>query len=155
MPEGWMINSTTGKPLTDPKRSSEGLLLPIGGYKGSGLAIMLGLLAGVLNGAAFGKEVVDHNADDITQTNTGHFIIVVDIKRFIALDAFKTEVDRHFEDLRASKRLPGVDQIRLSGDIRRECREARARDGIPLPPALMAQLDTLATEIGIKALGNR
>lgn len=155
MPEGWMINSTTGKPLTDPKRSSEGLLLPIGGYKGSGLAIMLGLLAGVLNGAAFGKEVVDHNADDITVTNTGHFILAVDIKRFIPLDTFKAEVDRHFKDLRASKRLPGVDDIRLSGDIRRQCREERVRDGIPIPDALMTQLDKLAADLKITPLGAR
>src|SRR5215470_1370298 len=55
MPEGWMVNTASGEPLTDPKRSNEGVLLPIGGYKGAGLAIMLGLLGGVLNGAAFGK----------------------------------------------------------------------------------------------------
>jgi len=155
MPEGWMISSKTGKPLTDPKRSSEGLLLPIGNYKGSGLAIMLGLLAGVLNGAAFGKEVVDHNADDTTVTNTGHFIIAVDVKRFIGLDTFKSEVDRHFKDLRASKRLPGVDEIRLSGDIRRQCREERVRNGIPIPDALMGELDKLAGALGIAALGAR
>jgi L-2-hydroxycarboxylate dehydrogenase (NAD+) len=155
MPEGWMISTQTGKPLTDPKRSSEGLLLPIGGYKGSGLAIMLGLLAGVLNGAAFGKEVVDHNADDTTMTNTGHFIIAVDVKRFIPLDTFKSEVDRHFKDLRASKRLPGVEDIRLSGDIRRQCREERVKNGIPIPPALMAELDKLAGELGIAPLAQR
>jgi L-2-hydroxycarboxylate dehydrogenase (NAD+) len=47
-PKGWLIDTETGEPLIDPKRSSLGFLLPIGGYKGSGLAIMLGLLAGVL-----------------------------------------------------------------------------------------------------------
>ena len=41
------------------KRVAEGVLLPIGGYKGSGLALMIGLLAGVLNGAAFGRDVID------------------------------------------------------------------------------------------------
>src|SRR3974390_1677538 len=61
MPEGWLIDTETGEPLTDPARSAEGLLLPIGGHKGSGLAIMLGLLAGVLNGAAFGRDVIDFN----------------------------------------------------------------------------------------------
>ena len=61
MPEGWLIDTQTGGTLTDPKRSAEGLLLPIGGYKGAGLAIMLGLLGGVLNGAAFGRDVIDFN----------------------------------------------------------------------------------------------
>lgn len=51
MPEGWMIDAQ-GNPLTDPKRAEEGFLLPIGGYKGCGLALVFGLLAGTLNGAA-------------------------------------------------------------------------------------------------------
>ena len=59
MPEGWFVNAETGSPITDPNRSGEGLLLPMGEYKGSGLAIMLGLLGGVLNNAAFGRDVVD------------------------------------------------------------------------------------------------
>jgi L-2-hydroxycarboxylate dehydrogenase (NAD+) len=131
------------------------VLLPIGGYKGSGLAIMLGLLGGVLNGAAFGREVVDFNADDSSETNTGHFIVVVDIARFVPLAQFTAEVDRHMHDLRHSQRLPGVDAIRLPGERRRECREERTRDGVPLPDALVEQLDKLAAELGVKALAER
>jgi LDH2 family malate/lactate/ureidoglycolate dehydrogenase len=155
MPEGWFVDAKTGTPLTDPKRSAEGVLLPIGGYKGSGLAIMLGLLGGVLNGAAFGRDVVDFNADDRTETNTGHFIIALDIARFIPLEAFIAEVDRHLRDLRNSPLLPGYDAIRLPGERRRECRAERARDGIPLAPALLAQLDKLAGELGVKTLKER
>src|SRR5499427_5030884 len=155
MPEGWFVNAKTGEPLTDPKRSAEGVLLPIGGYKGAGLAMMLGLLAGTLNGAAFGKDVVDFNADDTSETNTGHFICAVDIKRFIALDAFTAEVDRHMDDFHASQRLPGFDAIRLPGERRRQCRAERLRDGIPLPDALAVQLDKLAGEMGVKAVARR
>src|SRR4029077_6732479 len=60
MPEGWMIDRQ-GRPLTDPKRAGEGCLLPIGGHKGYGLALIVGLLAGTLNGAAMGRELVDFN----------------------------------------------------------------------------------------------
>ena len=155
MPEGWFVDAKTGAPLTDPKRSAEGVLLPIGGYKGSGLAIMLGILAGVLNGAAFGRDVVDFNADDRSETNTGHFIVALDIARFIPLATFTAEVDRHLRDLRNSPRLPGVDAIRLPGERRRECRAERSRDGIPLAPALLTQLDKLAGELGVKRLAER
>ncbi len=155
MPEGWLIDRETGGPLTDPKKSAHGLLLPIGGYKGSGLAIMLGLLAGVLNGAAFGREVVDFNADDSSATNTGHFMVALDIARFVPLATFMAETDRHLRDLRASKRMPGVHDIRLPGDRRRECRAERLRDGVPLPAALLAQLDTLARDLGGEALRGR
>src|SRR3954466_8975750 len=67
MPEGWMIDRE-GKPLTDPKRAGEGFLMPIGGYKGYGLALIVGLLAGTLNGAAMGREVIDFNVDQNTPT---------------------------------------------------------------------------------------
>jgi LDH2 family malate/lactate/ureidoglycolate dehydrogenase len=155
MPEGWMISAATGAPLTDPKRSADGLLLPIGGYKGAGLAIMLGLLGGVLNGAAFGRDVVDFNADQSAETNTGHFIVAVDIPRFIPLDTFMAEVDRHLADLRASQRLPGVEAIRLPGDRRRAIRAERLRDGVPVPAMLMVELDRLAGELGVARLHQR
>ena len=155
MPEGWFVNRHDGTPLTDPRRSADGLLLPIGGYKGSGLALILGLLAGTLNGAAFGRDVVDFNADAESETNTGHFIVALDIARFVPLDAFTAEVDRHLRDLRASPRLPGFDAIRLPGDRRAECRAERTRDGVPLPPALLDQLDRLAQELRLQPLRGR
>jgi L-2-hydroxycarboxylate dehydrogenase (NAD+) len=155
MPEGWLIDTHTGGPLTDPQRSAEGLLLPIGGYKGSGLAIMLGLLGGVLNGAAFGREVIDFNYNQDGATNTGQFMVAIDIARFIPLATFMAETDRHLADLRASTRLPGVDRIRLPGDRRRDCRIDRLRDGIPLPAPLLLQLDKLAGELGVMTLQER
>ena len=155
MPEGWLVDSETGGPLTDPKRSAEGLLLPIGGYKGSGLAIMLGLLGGVLNGAAFGRDVIDFNYNQDGATNTGQFMVAIDIARFVPLATFVAETDRHLADLRASKRLRGVDHIRLPGDRRRACRVERLRNGIPLPAALLVQLDKLAGELGVSTVRER
>lgn len=155
MPEGWLFDPETGAPITDPKQGIHGLLAPIGGYKGSGLAIMLGLLAGTLNDAAFGRDVVDFNADDASETNTGQFILALDAARFVAPATFTAEVDRHLDELRGSARLPGVDAIRLPGDRRRQCRVERTRDGIPLPDALMAQLDKVAGELGVPPLGRR
>src|ERR1700746_1000016 len=130
-----------------PKRPSEGVLLPIGGYKGAGLALMIGLLAGVLNGAAFGRDVIDFNADDKSATNTGHCIAAIDIARFVPPQIFTAEVARDVGALRASQRLPGVDAIRLPGDRRAACRDERARDGVPVPAPLLAQLDKLAAEL--------
>ena len=155
MPEGWMVDAKTGEPLTDPKRSAEGILLPIGGYKGSGLALMLGLLAGPLNRAAFGKDVVDFNADDRAVTETGHVLIAVDVARFLDPAAFQAEVARHLDDLRASARLPGVERIRLPGEMRAARRRDRVANGVPLPPQLTAQLDRLAAETGVVRLGDR
>lgn len=152
MPEGWMVSRADGAPMTDAKRSTEGMLLPIGDHKGSGLALILGLLSGPLNGAAFGRDVVDFNADDSTETNTGHFILALDIARFVPLDEFKAEMDRHLRDLRASKTLPGAGAIRLPGDRRYALKKERIRDGIPVSAALRAQLDALAAKLSIASL---
>jgi L-2-hydroxycarboxylate dehydrogenase (NAD+) len=155
MPEGWMVDRTDGSPLTDPARSAEGLLLPIGGYKGAGLALVLGLLAGTLNGAAFGRDVIDFNADDESACDTGHFIVALDVSRFVPLADFTAEVDRHLRDLRASRRLPGVAAIRLPGEERRRRQEQRRREGVPLPPELLAELDRLADALAVARLRAR
>jgi LDH2 family malate/lactate/ureidoglycolate dehydrogenase len=152
MEKGWMVNTATGEDILDAKRAAEGLLLPIGGYKGSGLAVMLGLIAGPLNRAVFGADVIDFNADDASETNTGHFILALDIARFLPLDAYKAEVDRHVRELKESKRLPGIDEIRMPGERRRQCREDRLAKGLPLALPLVAQLDRLAEELGIAPL---
>ena len=94
-----MIDPKTGAAVTDPQQSAEALLLPMGGYKGAGLALMLGLLAGTLNGALFGRDCVDFNADPGTVTNTGQFVIALDPSRFQPLEQFKAEVDRHMREL--------------------------------------------------------
>jgi L-2-hydroxycarboxylate dehydrogenase (NAD+) len=155
MQPGWMVNTATGQDIIDAKHAAEGLLLPIGGYKGSGLAIMLGLIGGLLNRAVFGRDVIDFNADDKSETNTGHFIIALDVSRFLPLAEYKAEVDRHIAELKASRRLPDVDEIRMPGERRRQCRQDRLRDGVPLAPELVAQLDTVAGELGVKPLNQR
>ena len=152
MPEGWMIDRQ-GKPLTDPKRADDGFLLPIGGYKGYGLALMFGLLAGTLNGAAMGRDVVDFNKDDVTPTNTGHAIVAISLAAFGDVAGFKQQVDALVRDLRASKRLPGVDAIRLPGEGSHAARAERTRLGIPLPSALLQALAMLADELKIAPLG--
>lgn len=151
MPEGWMIDRT-GAPLTDPRRADEGFLMPIGGYKGYGLALIVGLLAGTLNGAAMGSEVIDFNHDDTSVTNTGQAILVIDPDAFGDLAGFKDRVDKLVRELRASERMPGVDRIWLPGEQSHQKRIANLRDGLALPPALLAALDKLAGELGIAAL---
>lgn len=155
MPEGWMVDRD-GRPLTDPKRSDEGFLLPLGGmeagYKGFGLALVIGLLAGTLNGAAMGKEVIDFNNDSSSVTNTGQAIMAIDLSAFGPIESFKARLDALARDLRAARRMSGVEKISLPGDNSRAARIRNAREGIPVAPALMAELAKLAGELGIATL---
>jgi L-2-hydroxycarboxylate dehydrogenase (NAD+) len=151
MPEGWMIDRE-GKPLTDPKRANEGFLLPIGGPKGYGLALMFGLLAGTLNGAAFGREVVDFNKDSSTLTNTGHAIVAVNIASFVDVQEFKKKVDYIWEEMKSSPKLPGFDEIRLPGERSTRIYQDRMANGVPLSSELHAALDALADRLGVPRL---
>jgi L-2-hydroxycarboxylate dehydrogenase (NAD+) len=151
----WMIDPKTGAAVTDPHKSAEALLLPMAGYKGAGLALMVGLLAGTLNGALFGRDCVDFNAEPDRVTNTGQFVLALDPSRFQPLAKFKAEVDRHVRSLRNSKPLPGGDPVRLPGDARAKRIADRTANGLPLPLELLAQLDQLAAEMGIKPLRER
>jgi len=151
MPEGWMIDRE-GRPLTDPNHADDGFLLPIGGYKGAALALMFGLLAGTLNGAANGEDVVDFNKDDTTPTNTGQAICVVDIKAFAEPVAFKRQVDAVIRQLHGSALLPGFDRIRLPGEDRHARIADREANGIPVPPELNTAIDRMAAELGIPKL---
>lgn len=151
MPEGWMIDRE-GKPLLDPTRSEEGFLLPIGGHKGYGLALIVGLLAGTLNGAAMGKEVIDFNKDFETTTNTGQSILVINVNATGRADAFKDSVDQLEQDIRNSTRLPNCDRIWLPGEQSHKRREQSAQEGIPLPTPLLNELAQLAQRLGIDSL---
>ncbi len=151
MPEGWMIDRT-GQPLLDPKRAEEGFLLPIGGYKGYGLALIVGLLAGTLNGAALGRDVLDFNKDFTGTTNTGQAVAMIDITAFGDVAEFKQRVDALVRDLRNSERMPGVDRIWMPGEQSHAKRIANARDGIQLGAALHKTLNSVAAELGIAPL---
>ena len=151
MPEGWMIDRQ-GKPLLDPTKSEEGFLLPIGGYKGYGLSLIVGILAGTLNGAAMGRQVIDFNKDFSTTTNTGQAIAIIDPSAFGEITEFKQNVDTLVRELRGSDRMPGVDRIWLPGEQSHEKRLSNEAHGIVLAPSLMKQLNDLATQLNITPL---
>jgi LDH2 family malate/lactate/ureidoglycolate dehydrogenase len=150
----WMIDPKTGAAVVDPHKSMEALLLPMAGYKGAGLALTLGLLAGTLNGALFGRDCVDFNAEPDKVTNTGQFVVALDPGRFQLLAQFKAEVDRHIRAMRDTKPLPGH-TVRLPGEQRAKRRTDRLHNGLPLLPELLAQLDKLAGDLSIKPLRER
>lgn len=149
MPEGWMVGRD-GKPLTDPARKSEGFLLPIGGPKGFGLSMAIGLMAGVLNGAAFGSDVVNFTNDTTSSTNTGQFVMALDPAAFGIAD-FGADAARVFDEMRASPPLPGHDPVRMPGEGKSAAAKARNAQGLNLKPALRRDLEVLRSEYGFDA----
>lgn len=147
LPVGW-VTDADGEPITDAKQAGEGFLLPIGGYKGAGLNIAIGLLAGVLNGAAFGSEVVDHRVEPDAPTNSGQSIFVMRPDLFRDPEDYRAAMDAHLEELRTSATRPGA-EIRLPGARAVALEEELRRDGIPLPAVLLRQLRALAADLAL------
>ena len=151
MPVGWMIDRE-GKPLTDPKRADQGHLLPIGDYKGSGLSLIIGILAGALNRAALGREVIDFVKEPGKATNTGQAIAALSIEAFMPAAEFKRAVDQVIRDIRNSQRLPGVERIYLPGEQSHAKLVERRAHGVPMPKALRESLDTVARDLAVAPL---
>jgi L-2-hydroxycarboxylate dehydrogenase (NAD+) len=149
MPVGWVVGPD-GEPITDPDRVHEGSLMPIGGYKGSGLNIAIGLLAGVLNGAAFGSSVIDHRADLSVPTNTGQAMMVLRPDLFMPADAALASISEHLAELRSS-RADGT-PVRLPGDRAEEVARDNTEFGVPVPSSLLSILNTLAVRLGLEPL---
>ncbi|MPZ94986.1 MAG: Ldh family oxidoreductase [Propionibacteriales bacterium] len=151
MPVGWVVEPD-GEPITDPSRADEGFLVPFGGYKGSGLTIAIGLLAGVVNGASFGRSVVDHRVDLGAPTNTGQLLIVIRADLFRPLDEVLGDLTGQLAQLRASGTRHGG-PVRLPGDRAAELVAENQRRGLSLPEPLLADLDAAARSLGCAVLG--
>ncbi len=151
MPVGWMVDQK-GQPLTDPNRAEEGFLLPIGGYKGYGLNIVIGVLAGVLNSAAFGSSVIDFNKDFRSPTNTGQIFFAMRPDLLRDLEEFKRDMDFRIREIRNSTPMEGGEPIRVPGEmaLRRE-RDMREK-GVPVAAPVLVQLRHLAEKLDIPSL---
>jgi LDH2 family malate/lactate/ureidoglycolate dehydrogenase len=150
MPVGWVIDSD-GQPITDPKRAHEGTLVPIGGYKGSGLNIAIGLLAGAMNGAAFLESVIDHRVELSTPTNTGQAIFVMRADLFQPEDAALATMTAHLDQLRSSATADGK-PVRLPGDTAAAMEHDSATLGVAVADALVGDLNKLAARLGVANL---
>ncbi|MDP3983410.1 MAG: Ldh family oxidoreductase [Acidimicrobiia bacterium] len=147
MPEGWVVDPQ-GRPITDPALAHEGFLVPIGGYKGAGLNFVIGALAGIMNGAAFGSEVVGASHPLNTPTNTGQAMLVMRPDLFLELEQYRGEMDRQLREFRASESMTD-EPVRLPGERAAQLEAQQRLQGILLPEPLRADLNALAAKLGL------
>jgi LDH2 family malate/lactate/ureidoglycolate dehydrogenase len=149
--EGWALDRE-GQPTTDPAAALAGLLVPIGGFKGAGLALITGILSSLLSGAAFGTELGDMETGP-KPGQDGHFALAIRIGAFADVDRFKDRVDQVIREIHASRRAPGVERLYVPGEIEALNRRAYGRDGIPLNAVTLGDLRRVAHDLGIDAIG--
>lgn len=147
LPEGWALDSQ-GRPTTDPTVAIDGLLAPIGGFKGTGLALIMGILSSMLSGAAYGLEL--GNMDDgPTAGLDGHFVAAIKVEAFVKADEFKARVDKAIREIHNCRRAEGGAQIYTPGELEAERRHNYGQQGIPLNQVTVGDLRTVAQNLGV------
>jgi LDH2 family malate/lactate/ureidoglycolate dehydrogenase len=149
IPNGWAIDEL-GHPTVDPAAALRGAVLPMAGYKGAGLALMIDVLSGVLTGAAFGQHIVDLYDEGGGRQNVGHLFLAIDISAFMPINDFRRRVGQFSDEVRSQPRMPGVERIFLPGEMEYESRQSAHRDGVLLTVAGREELDSLADRLQIR-----
>lgn len=148
IPLGWAVDKE-GNPTTDAHAALDGAVLPLGGPKGSGLAMAIDILCGVLTGAGFGPSVNNMYDNWEEPQNVGHMFIVLDIARWMPLETFMARLDDYIRLLKLEPRAGGVDEIFYAGEIESRLEASRLRDGITLPAKVEDELNALGAAYGL------
>ena len=141
IPPDWALDGE-GKQTDDPARALEGVMLPMGGPKGSGLAVMMDVFSGVLSGSAFAGGVTGPY-DMSKPGDVGHFIVAIKPDLFMSLEDFRERMDTLYQRIVGSEKMHGVDRIYFPGEIELLRQEERLRNGIPY---VQDEIDTLNGE---------
>lgn len=146
LPAGWIIDKD-GNPTIDPSEYMKGgTLLPFGGYKGYGLAMMVELFAATLSGAAMTKDVHAWNAEKGQCGNVGHFFLAMDLSKMGDPAEYKARVDGMIDEIKASKKAVGIEKIYYPGEIEAEKLKKCINDGvIDIADATMESIERVET----------
>ena len=148
IPEGWGVDAE-GRTTTDAAAVVSGM--PLGGYKGYGLALMVEVLCGVLAGAGVREGVGELYGAETAPQDTGHFHLAIDPERTVGRDRFAAVLEGLLGELRAIAPSPGFDEVLVAGDPEERARAERERWGVPVEPALWSTLRALSAELGVAA----
>ncbi|PYH95589.1 Malate/L-lactate dehydrogenase [Aspergillus ellipticus CBS 707.79] len=150
IPTDWALDGE-GNITDDPARALEGVMLPMGGPKGSALSIMMDVFSGVLSGSAFAGHVTNPY-DPSKPADVGHFLIAIKPDLFMSLEDFKSRMDYLYQRVVGSQKMGGVDRIYYPGEIEQITREKRLVDGVPFTRAEIDALNVEAETVGAEKL---
>lgn len=140
IPRDWALDAE-GKPTTDPDAALAGILCPAGGHKGSGMAFMTSLLAGVLTGARIGKQV--------NNTDVGHLVEALDVSAFRDAESFCRDVDAAVREVHTSRPAAGTARPRVPGERGAAIEAERRENGIPLEAETQRLLTILGAALDV------
>lgn len=150
LPDGIAVD-TEGNSITDAQQLDQAALLPFGGAKGYGMALMVEILSSVLTGAAFSTDVNSMFKNFNGNGNNGHFFIAIDLSQMINPDLFSERLEALFSMIRSSGQADG--DVLIPGETRWAQQRENLEQGIPLDAPTLSALEELAGRYAIPALG--
>ncbi|KAI9727429.1 MAG: hypothetical protein M1834_008373 [Cirrosporium novae-zelandiae] len=147
IPKDWALDAD-GQPTDDPGAALQGVMLPMGGPKGSALSVMMDVFSGVLSGSAFAGHVTNPY-DPSKAADVGHFLIAIRPNLFMSLEDFKERMDYLYQRVIGSDKMAGIDRIYFPGEIEQLTKEERLKTGIPYVQAEIEALNKEALAVGV------
>ncbi|MFC7395562.1 Ldh family oxidoreductase [Scopulibacillus cellulosilyticus] len=149
IPDGWAINEE-GNMTNDPNEALQGAVLPLGGAKGSALALAVEILTGILTGASFGPHINNiYQEQSNAPANVGHFFILFDIEKFMPLEQFTQTINLLLHEMKDIPKVPGVEEIRYPGERRKRELDKRSSEGISLSKDVQKELIELGDTLNV------
>lgn len=147
IPPGWAMDSE-GIPTTNTEAAYKGLVMPLGGYKGYGLALMVEILSSVLAGGAMASEVGGIRFTD-KPVRISHTYIAIDIQRFMPLDHFNDRIQQLKHHMKSSEPAKGFSEILMPGEPEKRIEAERLQNGIPVAEGNWKDLLDAASRLGV------
>jgi ureidoglycolate dehydrogenase (NAD+) len=145
LPPGWALDED-GNPTTDARRAA--ILVPFGGYKGSGLAMMFETLTSLMAANPL-LEPALHGEPNAARHRQNSVVAAIDVATFTDVDGYRDHVDRLIDGVKALPPAEGVSEVLVPGEPEDRSAEARGRDGVPLPEGTVRNLRGVAGRFGI------
>ena len=147
IPFDWALDEQ-GDATTDPDAALRGVVLPMAGHKGFGIALVMDVLAGVLSGSAFGSDVAGPFQSE-HPGGVGHLVLALDVEHFMPLAEFNERQDQLIQSLKRSTLAEGFSEILYPGEPEAYSAEKAEREGVLLPAATVKGLQALCDKFGI------
>ena len=147
IPLDWATDKD-GNPTDDPQAGFDGYFLPLGGFKGLGMAYAIDILCGVMTGGAFQNHIKNMFKDPADPSRTCHMFLAVDLKQLMGEEEIRDRMTEYRDYIRSIPTVSGKPLI-LPGELEESCRKERERDGIPMPETLVKEFLEMAERYGV------
>lgn len=150
LPDGWATDKN-GNPTNDPQEAIDGLMMPVGGHKGAGLAVMIDIILGTLAGGTYSRAICANAVADREQ-HIAHLFFVMNPDFYMSREALDAYITQYVADFKNVRKKDDVAELLLPGERGWKKAHERLENGIPVSTAILNELNAYADKIGMEHL---